>query len=241
MDLNRIVVATITRARDAGEERLVARTLNGLAALGLPIVASDGGSSEAFLRELSQIPGLSLAASEHPGMTGQVKASVRLARAFGRPWVLYLESDKELFVRQWLPDFVASAAHADDADVILASRSQDAFGTFPTFQRRTESAFNAVTSAVIGVEADYLYGPFLMRQVVAVHVDDVAPELGWGWRPFVFALAGRRAGGLRIVNGDYVCPPEQRHEDDGERLHRLRQFAQNVDGLTRAAQHKAGP
>jgi hypothetical protein len=241
MELNRLVVATITRARDAGEERLVARTLSGLAALGLPIVASDGGSSEAFIRELSQIPGLSLAPSEHPGMTGQVKAAVRLARACGRPWVLYLESDKELFVRHWLRDFVTSAAHADEADVILASRSHDAFETFPPFQRRTESAFNGVTSEVIGVEADYLYGPFLMRQLAAVQVDAVAPELGWGWRPFLFALAGRRAGGLRIVNGDYVCPPEQRHEDDGERLHRLRQFAQNVDGLTRAAQQNPAP
>ena len=241
MDLNRIAVATITRARDADEERLVARTLSGLAAFGLPIVASDGGSSASFLRELSQIPGLTLASSEHPGMTGQVKASVRQARALDRPWVLYLESDKEMFVREWFRGFITSAERCDDADVILASRSEQAFGTFPPFQRRTESAFNAVTSEVIGVEADYLYGPGLMRQFVALHVDAVGQDLGWGWRPFVFALAGRRAGGLRIVNGDYVCPPEQRHEDEGERVHRLCQLAQNVDGLTRAAQHHPRP
>jgi hypothetical protein len=172
--------------------------------------------------------------SDHPGLTGQVKASVRRAREFQREWVLYLESDKELFVRESLRHFIASAARYSDAGVILASRSERAFGTFPVFQRRTESAFNAVAADVIGGPRDYLYGPFLMRQSLAVHVDAVAADLGWGWRPLIFALAGRRAGAVRAVDGDYGCPPDQLQEGHPERLHRVRQLAQNIEGLARA-------
>jgi hypothetical protein len=232
MDLDQIVVATITRARDAPEERLVARTLAALGALDLPIVASDGGSSPAFLHEMSQLPGVTLVPAEHHGMIGQVRASVHRSRALERPWVLYLESDKELFVTEWLGEFLHRAAGHPQAEVIVAARSERAFATFPPFQRSVETAFNAVASEVIGVTADYLYGPFLMRQPVTAHVDAVPPDLGWGWRPFVFA----RAGCPVAIEGEYACPPGQRREDDGERLHRLSQLAQNVQGLARAAE-----
>jgi hypothetical protein len=239
MDLDQIVVATITRARDAHEERLIGRTLAALAALGLPVVASDGGSSEAFRQVVLQSPGVILAPPDHPGLTGQVKASVRRARESGRAWVLYLESDKERFVRESLRDFIESAGRHADAGVVLASRSDRAFGTFPAFQRRTESAFNAVASEVIGIRGDYLYGPFLMRQSLAARVDSVAADIGWGWRPFIFARARLRADGVRLVDGDYACPPEQAHEDHAERLHRVRQLAQNVEGLARAMDQSA--
>jgi hypothetical protein len=38
---------------------------------------------------------------------------------------------------------------------------------------------------------------------------------------------------LRVVQltDDYPCPPDQRHEDDRERTHRLRQLSQNILGL----------
>jgi hypothetical protein len=241
MDLDRIVVATITRARDSHEEGLIARTLAALAALGCPVVASDGGSSRQFLQAVIQVPGVILVPPDHPGLTGQVKASVRRAREFDREWVLYLESDKELFVRESLRDFIAAAARHTDAAVILASRSDRAFGTFPAFQRRTESAFNAVASDVIGGPRDYLYGPFLMRQSLAVHVDRVSADLGWGWRPYIFAVAGRGASGIRAVDGDHACPAEQVPEDHAERLHRVRQLAQNIDGLARAMAESTFP
>jgi hypothetical protein len=46
---------------------------------------------------------------------------------------------------------------------------------------------------------------------------------------------------LPIVHlaGDYECPLDQRTEDDAERLHRLRQLSQNIDGLTAPQQQPA--
>lgn len=234
MLLNSISVATITRARDPREERLITRTLHALSNLGLPVVVADGGSPAAFLDGLSRIPELMLTPPDHPGLVGQIKASVRMARESGSAYVLYLESDKELFVSGPITNFIESAIAEPDTGVILASRSRRSFETFPPFQRRTESAFNNVASDVIGLAADYLYGPFLMEHSVAAHVEGIGEDLGWGWRPFIFATTRRLGRCVRAIEGDYVCPSDQANEDDEDRLHRLRQLRQNIDGLTRA-------
>jgi hypothetical protein len=234
MLLNSVSVATITRVRDPREERLITRTLSALSNLGIPVVVADGGSPAAFVDRLSRIPHLTLTPPDHPGLIGQVKASVRKARESGSAYILYLESDKELFVSGPMTHFIESAIAEPDTGVILASRSRHSFETFPPFQRRTESAFNTVASDVIGLGADYLYGPFLMEHSVAAHVEGIAADLGWGWRPFIFATTRRLGRRVRAIEGDYVCPSDQANEDDEDRLHRLRQLRQNIDGLTNA-------
>ncbi len=86
-----------------------------------------------------------------------------------------------------------------------------------------------------GVAADYFYGPFLLARDLAAIVDLADERLGWGWRPFVFGAARRMDYAIVPIEGDYECPPDQRDEDAGERLHRLRQLSQTVDGLVRSA------
>jgi hypothetical protein len=234
MLLDQICVATITRARDPREESLITRTLNALSNLGIPVVLADAGSPAAFVDGLSRIPKLTLTPPDHPGLVGQVKASVRKARESGSAYILYLESDKELFVRGPMAPFLEPAIAQPDTGVILASRSRHSFDTFPAFQRRTESAFNTVASDVLGLEADYLYGPFLMEHSVAAHVEAVPADLGWGWRPFIFATTRRLGRRVCAIEGDYVCPSDQANEGDEDRLHRLRQLGQNIEGLARA-------
>jgi hypothetical protein len=58
-------------------------------------------------------------------------------------------------------------------------------------------------------------------------------DLGWGWRHFAFGAARRLGYRVVLVEGEYACPADQRLEDDGERLHRARQLAQNIEGLLR--------
>ena len=236
MVLSQVCAATITRARDPREERLITRTLSALSTVGIRMVVADGGSRKAFLDGLSRIPRLTLAPPDHPGLIGQVKASVRMARESGSAYILYLESDKELFVTGAMTTFIEATVDEPDPGVILASRSRPSFETFPPFQRRTESAFNTVASEVIGLEADYLYGPFLMERSVAAHVEAVPAEVGWGWRPFIFATTRRLGRRVRAIEADHVCPPDQICEDDRDRLHRLRQLRQNIDGLVHAVE-----
>jgi hypothetical protein len=235
MRTDQISVATITRARDPREEGLVHRTLAALSARGFHTAVADGGSRPSFVDDLSRIPNLTLAPRDHSGLIGQIKASVRVARTRSARHILYVESDKEQFVTRSLDGFISQALEHEDAGVVLASRSSDSFGTFPSFQRRTESAFNAVASALVGVDADFLYGPFLMNDAVAALVEGAAPDLGWGWRPFVFSTAQRLGHRILHVEGDYRCPPEQVDEDEAERQHRLRQLRQNLKGLVQAS------
>jgi hypothetical protein len=237
MRTDQICVATITRARGPHEEELIHRTLTALSARGLHIVAADGGSRPSFVDALSGIANLTLVPSDHSGLVGQIKASVRAARARPARHILYLESDKEQFVTGAMDGFLSKAVQHQSAGVVLASRSPNSFATFPAFQRRVESAFNAVGSVMLGVEGDFLYGPVLMNGAVAALVDGAAPDLGWGWRPFVFGAASQRGERIIGVEGDYPCPADQVHEHDGERQHRLRQLAENLKGLVQASQH----
>jgi hypothetical protein len=83
----------------------------------------------------------------------------------------------------------------------------------------------------VGEHGDYSYGPFLMRTTLAPHVQTLPHDIGWGWRHYIFAVAHRRGLHLAHVVDDLPCPEDQRTEDEGERLHRLRQLGQNVNGL----------
>lgn len=234
MRIDQICVVTITRVRDAPEAALVASTLRSLARLGRPIVAADGGSPAAFLTSLAGLPRIAWVTTDQAGLIGQIKAGVRQALTSEAEYLLYLESDKAQFVSGPLPDFIASAQADEEAGIMLAARSPASFATFPAFQRRTETAFNGVASEVVGLRADYLYGPFLMHRSLAVHVEQATPELGWGWRPFIFATARRLGRRVDALEGDYPCPPGQTDETDEDRLHRLRQLGQNAQGLAHA-------
>ena len=70
-----------------------------------------------------------------------------------------------------------------------------------------------------------------MNRALTPYVDGLRADLGWGWRPFVFATARRL--GYRVVHrvDNLPCPPEQRTNDESARIHRLRQLRQNVEGL----------
>jgi hypothetical protein len=232
-----VVVATVTRARSPGEAALIERSLTALSRLGLSVVACDSGSSPAALERFVAIPRVAFVAADHAGLTGQIKASVRAAAASDAPFILYTESDKAAFCEGAAPAFLASARPGGEPagrpGVVLAARSDASFRTFPETQRHTEAAFNTVAGALLGARGDYLFGPFLMTAALAREVQDVGPDLGWGWRPYLFARAWRLGLVVTAVEGEHECPPEGRVEDDEERLHRLRQLRENIDGLTR--------
>jgi hypothetical protein len=117
------------------------------------------------------------------------------------------------------------------AGIAVASRGAAAFATFPAMQQRTEASINTLTGEAIGVAGDYSYGPFLLHRSLARCLGPVTAEIGWGWRHYLFAVAHRRGYRVVTIEGDYRCPGAQRREDEGERVHRLRQLAQNVQGL----------
>jgi hypothetical protein len=235
MDEREVAVATMTWARDAAEEELLRESLPVLAGLNLPVFVTDGGSGEAFVDFLRSLPNFDVCDPPRRGPWEQARQSMLAARGSGRAFVLYTEPDKGDFFRRVLREFISAAPGAEDVGVVLASRSADSFATFPEFQRRTEEAINLCCAEVVGSHFDFSYGPFLMGRALAGSLDSAPRELGWGWRPYAFGTARRLGYRVESLVRDLPCPPPQREDGPRERLLRMRQLAQSVEGLISSA------
>jgi hypothetical protein len=145
--------------------------------------------------------------------------------------VLYTEPDKLWFFEQKLASFAGQAADDEGAGVVLAARSDASLATYPPFQQYTERTFNHLCGEWLGYHADYTYGPFVMRRPLAEHVSTVNDAVGWGWRIYAFGAAHRQGYRIAQVVDDFPCPVDQRDEEERERIHRLRQLAENIQGL----------
>jgi hypothetical protein len=221
----------MTLVREPAEEALLRQALRALVGHGLPVFVADGGSGQTFVDFLQTLPDVTLVRPKGPGLVGQVQASLAAAAAATNRFVLYTESDKLDFFDRHLQQFLAAAESEPDAGCLLASRSISAFSTFPPTQQSTEAAINRLCGQFLNAEGDYSYGPFLLKASLAASADAAAGDLGWGWRHLTFALAHRFSQRLVHTVGDYECPADQRGEASRDRLHRLRQLRQNVDGL----------
>ncbi len=227
-----IAVATVTLVRDADEELLLRRALPMLAGRGMPVWVADGGSGAAFTAFMAGVEGVRLIAPACPGLVGQVAAAVDGAVSSGSEYVLYTESDKEEFFDGGLAAFLEqTSSRLARPALAVAARSAGSFETFPPVQRHTERTINDLCGESFGAPGDYSYGPFLMHRSLAPWVSRVPPDLGWGWRHFIFAVAHRLGHEIHHIPGEHPCPEDQRAEDDRERLHRLKQLDQNVSGL----------
>jgi hypothetical protein len=220
----------MTWARDAAEERRLRESLRVLADLGAPVFVTDGGSGSSLLEFLRGLPHFRVSEAGAPGVWRQARTSIRAAAA-AATFILYTEPDKRDFFRDGLREFISEAPASEDVGAVLASRSAESFATFPEFQRHTETAINRCCAEVLGVEADFTYGPFLLNRALVPRLGRAADTIGWGWRPYAFGTA--RSLGYRIcqVEKHLPCPPEQREDGRAERLYRIEQLGQNIQGL----------
>ncbi|HEY7169857.1 MAG TPA: hypothetical protein VH417_03360 [Vicinamibacterales bacterium] len=227
-----IPVATVTLARSAEEQALLERALKCLADGRRVIAVADGGSTPTFVDAIRTLPGTTIVPPDgDPGLLAQVKGSLRAALDTGARAILYTEPDKEEFFSGALDRFLRAGASIDNAGIVVAARSARSFATFPDTQRYTEGVINTLCGEYTGVPGDYSYGPFLVDRRLVPHVLAIADDVGWGWRPFVFAVASRLGLRVELIEGDYLCPAGQRVDDAAERLHRIRQLEQNLKGL----------
>ena len=226
-----VCVSTITWVRQEAEEALIRRALGVLAEPGLPVAVADRGSSRTFTEFLAARPQFAVAAPREPSLVSQVQASLRTALQTGCEFILYTESDKELFFRNGMREFIRQAPRGHDVGVVVAARSESSFATFPPFQRYTEATINELCAQFIGERGDYSYGPLLLNRALVPYVDSLGKEVGWGWRHFVFGAARRLGYRVLHIVGEYPCPPDQQDETQADHVHRMRQLSENIQGL----------
>ncbi|HEV7349479.1 hypothetical protein [Telluribacter sp.] len=231
MKKSEVSLATISWARDEPEELLLREALKYLAELDRPVFITDGGSGEEFLQFLAGFPHFSVFKPEVPGLWNQVKQSMAAARGTDSRFILYTEPDKADFFKSSLPRFIDQAPDQEMVGVVLASRSPQSFRTFPEFQQKTETTINNCCAEVIGTSTDYTYGPFLFNRDLLPGLDRLDGSIGWGWRPYLFGLAHRLGYRVEPLEMELPCPPDQREDTSQERLYRMRQLQQNIQGI----------
>jgi hypothetical protein len=231
MYTDHISIATITWARTREEENLLQEALSQLARLQVNIFVTDGGSSDHFLDFLRGIPHVTILQAEAKGVWAQAKKSLLTAYDTGTPYVLYTEPDKLDFFRQYLGGMLSQVPGGENTGILLASRSAAGFSTFPLFQQMSETTINHCCREIVGKEVDYTYGPFIIRRELIPYLDLVQEDIGWGWRPYAFGIAHRVGYQVEAFTGDFACPPDQREDDSTERIYRMRQLTQNIQGL----------
>lgn len=231
MTTSDVCIATISLARNNEEEKLLRTSLEQLGQLKMPVYITDGGSSKNFVHFIKSIPHFNV--FEAKGLWPQTKKSITEAAKRSK-FIFYTEPDKQEFFISHLKKFLEKITVDDNTGVVLASRSMKAFGTFPAFQQMTETTINNCCKEVMKKEMDYCYGPFLFNTCLISYLEKLNDNCGWGWRPFLFTIAYRL--GLRIENyeRDFNCPLEQRQDDASERIYRMKQLTQNINGLLKA-------
>ena len=233
MDKSRLVVATLTWARNQEEEALLRKSLTELAKLEIPVYITDAGSGTSFLNFLGSYSHF-IINSPRKGVWMQAKNSLFEAYQANTPFIMYTEPDKTDFFVQSLPTMLNSIVEYETTGIILASRSSKAFASFPSFQQMTETTINNCCAELIGKRVDYTYGPFLLNKKLLPFIEHLPENIGWGWRPYAFAIAARLGLSIESFTGDFCCPPLQASDDPSERIYRMRQLSQNIEGLTRS-------
>lgn len=231
LNLN-VSIATISWARNEQEEKLLRDSLEQLAARNIPVYITDGGSSKNFLQFLRHLKNFTV--FEEKGLWLQAGRSIKEASKAGSKFILYTEPDKLEFFEKHLPRLLQWRIK-ENTGVIVASRSSIAFASFPAFQQMTETTINHCCAEIIGREMDYCYGPFLFNAQLVPLLTTLDEDCGWGWRPFLFAIAHRLGYKIESYVGEFYCPPDQREDNATERIYRMKQLTQNINGLVKAA------
>jgi len=230
-------IATMTAARSEHEAAVLGAAIEQLAHLNLPILSADAGSVADFTDRARGVPQLELW-REGATLVQQIKACFRRALKAGHRVVLYTEPDKKEFFEAGATTFIEQTAACRGEGVCIAARDSESFATFPPGQQSAERAFNHLAKDVLGIAPDLLYGPLILDlELAATYLDQVPDDLGWGWRTYVIAQCVLAGKSVESIVGRHSCPLEQRTETARDRIYRLTQLKQNVEGLRLALDH----
>lgn len=230
MGFKKLVIATMCWARDNKEEKLLRLALKQLSSLEIPVFITDGGSSEPFINDVSKFNKFNVMRSAREGLWPQVRNSLQYAYNSGVPFIFYTEPDKYDFFKV-LPQMLDNIELTEETGVILATRSAAGMASFPAFQQMTETTINNCCAEIIKHDIDYTYGPFILNRNVIPHLQALPDDIGWGWRLYAFNIAARMGLQITTKEGDYFCPEDQQGDDAMERVYRMKQLIQSVQGL----------
>lgn len=225
-----LAIATMSLVRDSNEEELMRKSLFHLSQLNIQIFITDGGSNESFLDYIRRLPNTQLL-EPAKGLWPQTCNSLMKAYEHNSKFIFYTEPDKSEFFLHSLAGMIDQIQAKEKTGIVLAARSKSGFQSFPEFQQMTETTINNCCKELIGLETDYVYGPFLINRELIPKLKSLDSSIGWGWRPYAFNFAKRLGFKIEAFTGDFLCPEGQREDSQKERIYRMKQMNQNIEGL----------
>lgn len=230
MELNELVVVTMTRIQSAEDAAILIDSLQALAAHNVPLIVAHSGDSPAFLADLRALPNTRVLSISEDGLYAQMRAAFAEAYASRKPYILYTEPDKKGFFQDLLATFLGQVP--PQVGVAVASRNDEALRTFPRFQQYTESTASKLAYELTGYDGDAIYGPLLFSRDFCQYLDRLPAAIGWGWRLFLITLCARLKAPLVYIPLAGVCPRHQQAEDQpADRIYRIRQLDANIQGM----------
>jgi hypothetical protein len=227
----KLSIATITWARNEDEVSLLQSSLTQLSEFNVPIFVTDAGSTMNFTEFLLDCKNINLHPEPVKGVWPQTNVSLTAAYRSGSEFVLYTEPDKLQFFSTHLQSLINRIEVKNKTGVVLYSRTTNAFNSFPAFQQMTETAINNCCAELLGNNTDYTYGLFILRREIIPVLSQLPENIGWGWRPFAFNLCKRLRYDVECMEGDFFCPHEQTEDHPQERVYRMKQLKENIEGL----------
>jgi len=231
----RVVIATISLARNKKEEKIILNTLTELNKLGLPIILTDESASAFPI--FYKIKGLkNIRAFKANGLDAKIKRSLSEASRIGQ-FIFYTESDKLDFVSKHAPNFIQKFLKSPQG-VWLSARSEKSFDRYPKYQKIVEKFLWQSSWALFdGKTMDISYGPRIFPSSLVKYIKSIRGKIGFGWQAYLLTVGFRLGLPITEVVFD-VNPPADIQKGRRAILYRMWQAEDHLKGFAQGLKIK---
>lgn len=232
---SQFVIATSTLFRRVNADEKVRGDLAVQAAaeakaLGIPVLAVDGGSDAFFKRALKD-EGVVFFNQEGKTLGAARREAIRHAVAAGYKAIAYTELEKVKLISE-IPKF--SKYILEGVTSLVVPARQD-LNSYPELQRHAETLGNAFWHKLTGLKLDVWFGPRVFSPEVAEYFLSYQGEYGDNWDAVFIPVLRAMAAGERIasVPCNYVHAETQTHIEEGTLAYLKKRLTQ-LSSLTSA-------
>ena len=154
-----ILTTTLYRSVEETRFHLACQMIGNAVAMNYNVVVFD--ASPSVIREAFQRIGADIHRSKNKGMGPERRELFKFARDLDSEIFVWTEPEKIDLVRL-VPKIIESIKNGE-ADIVIPSRTERSWQSYPNFQISSEQEANAVYAEIIGKNFDPMFGPVAFR------------------------------------------------------------------------------
>lgn len=231
-----IAIATTSLIRSPEEEQIVFEAVKSLSLLNIPVILTDGGSSDKQKNYLKSLPNIRFYQTNR-GLFEQLKISFNEGEKMADS-LFYLHTDKVDFVTYYVPHVIDHYMTLPKNTLLISERTQKAFNTYPLFQQKVELFLNTIISEFLNKKADYYYGPKIFSSMLVPYFSRIKGDIGWGYEAFIYMLNKRLGYPMEFYPVDHIKAPKDVGDVDEINEYRLQIVQGQIEGLLQGKEIK---